>query len=719
MSSNVPKVDGAPRGGQDHPDLLGSIEGPESSTIPSLSLQPAANHHTTGTQPENLQLDQLSMEEPSQRSDDTNRKPDTEIHTIISQFDEEPDETEDGQLKTSESNPIKHPPRHSSLIQVEPDSELAKLQGRARAEPRETDGDSIHDHQLEMDRSTFGSHLQETPSRTHSIRDSIASLPAGPPPKPDVEELPFDFHRFLDQLRHRTADPVAKYLRSFLTEFGKKQWAVHEQVKLIHDFLDFITLKMARCEVWQSVSEPEFDNAREGMEKLVMNRLYLQTFSPAIPPPLPPPDSGRRTGAGRKKDQQQQKPSSSNTPGRRGQHQEDVERDEVLAQKVSIYGWVQESHLDMPPISASGRQFLNLAERELVKIGSYRAPRDKVICVLNCCKVIFGLLRNSRSDLSADSFVPLLIYVVLHARLEHLVSNVQYILRFRNQGRLGGEAGYYLSSLMGAIQFIETIGRSSITVSDEEFERNVESAVAAIAERHEKPHSPPATAPLPSEKSLLSPADADADADANPQPSSSSSSTAALSEKPRRAHSQRDRRKQNASLDGSDDQGLPSFLRSIQKPLSTIGRIFNDSDGGSTGRNSHPPITPARSPSRSTPPPPAAPAAPAGPSEFPGRAAGSLRNLIPGSAAATGAKPAAGTAGVPTGPEAAEDAAARQASAEMAVADQVRAQEHEGVVRALAELFPQLDQEVIDDVVRVHEGRVGRAVDACLALSAG
>lgn len=27
---------------------------------------------------------------------------------------------------------------------------------------------------------------------------------------------------------------------------------------------------------------------------------------------------------------------------------------------------------------------------ELLKIKSYRAPRDKIICVLNCCKVIFG-----------------------------------------------------------------------------------------------------------------------------------------------------------------------------------------------------------------------------------------------------------------------------------------------------------------------------------------
>lgn len=59
-----------------------------------------------------------------------------------------------------------------------------------------------------------------------------------------------------------------------------------------------------------------------------------------------------------------------------------------------------------------------------------------------------GLLRHSGSDESADKFVPILIYVVLQANPENLVSNVQYILRFRNPDKLSGEAGYYLSSLV-------------------------------------------------------------------------------------------------------------------------------------------------------------------------------------------------------------------------------------------------------------------------------
>ncbi|KAF3940362.1 hypothetical protein ABW19_dt0202387 [Dactylella cylindrospora] len=241
---------------------------------------------------------------------------------------------------------------------------------------------------MAIDRSTPRSPVSEkshtvTPQLSRRFSKTLDPLsptePAPPPPAPDPEPpQPFDFHRFLEQLRHRTADPVARFLRSFLNEFGKRQWQVHEQVKIISDFLEFIHGKMAICEVWREVSDAEFDNAKEGMEKLVMNRLYTQTFSPAIPPPQQANKRGKRR-------------ENPNMPGRRGQHQEDVERDEILSQKVSIYGWVREEHLDIKPVGESGRKFLSLACQELLKINNYRAPRDKVICVLNCCKVIFGM----------------------------------------------------------------------------------------------------------------------------------------------------------------------------------------------------------------------------------------------------------------------------------------------------------------------------------------
>lgn len=411
--------------------------------------------------------------------------------------------------------------------------------------------------------------------------ESLMSAKAGsilqpPPPSPEPEpSLPFDFHRFLEQLRHRTADPVARFLRSFLVEFGKKQWMVHEQVKIISDFLEFISKRMAQCEVWRTVSDAEFDNAREGMEKLVMNRLYSQTFSPAIPAASGSPRKGGKST------RSQADVANPHGPGRRGQHQEDVERDEVIAQKLRIYGWISEEHLDIQAIGDKGRKFLSLAQQELLKINTYRAPRDKVICVLNCCKVIFGYLKNTKSDQSADAFVPLLIYTVLRARPEHVVSNVQYIWRFRNQDKLGGEAGYYMSSLMGVVSFIENLDRTNLTISDEEFEHNVEQAVSAIAEKNKeeenetKAHSTATAAPMQhlSEKSALS----------RPEVTPRNSMEAERSS-PRRNVSQRlvernhqgQRDPQSPVSDDDDTDAVTGLLKTIQKPLSSIGRMFSD-----------------------------------------------------------------------------------------------------------------------------------------------
>ena len=500
--------------------------------------------------------------------------------------------------------------------------------------------------------------LRSPPLYTAASTSSHSLSAQLPPPEPEPE-LPFDFHRFLEQLRHKSADPVAKFLRSFLTEFGKKQWMVHEQVKIIGDFLAFITNKMALCDVWREVSDNEFDNAKEGMEKLVMNRLYSQTFSPAIQPPAQPARSRSR---GRRKELEK-----SLAPGRRGQHQEDVERDEILAQKIRIYSWIREEHLDLAPVGPNGERFLRLAQQELLKIKGYRAPRDKVICVLNCCKVIFGLLKNAMSsDTSADSFVPLLIYVVLQANPENLVSNIQYILRFRNQDKLGGEAGYYLSSLSGAIQFIESLDRTTLTVSDEEFERNVEIAVSEIAAQNREAEaiSPRATF---SEKSTL------AEPELTPRNSMDVTSSSPV---------RRESSRLNNSLDGGSDDSVAGLLRTIQKPLSTIGRIFSDQETSQERRH---------------------PASPAPPQ--------SGARLSP----AVFQPPR--DSGTPSYD--AQEAAARQASAEAAEARRIQRAEHKTVVDTLCGMFPNLDKEVIDDVVRQKEGRVGLAVDACLALTAG
>lgn len=268
-----------------------------------------------------------------------------EIQTILGQF-QDLDRTTDQQEIMSPRMELAEqfrggqnyfPPRKSSLDHIQP------LSGPPGSHPPGSQSSPVSQY-------IHKSMGPDEPTLTR--RSSASTVPPLPEPEPDQ---PFDFHRFLEQLRHRTADPVAKFLRSFLMEFGKKQWMVHEQVKIISDFLAFITNKMAMCEVWRDVSDSEFDNAKEGMEKLVMNRLYTQTFAPAIPAP---PSIPRSVSRSRRREIER-----LHGPWRRGQHQEDIERDDILAQKIRIYSWVKEEHLDIPPVSGGGRRFLNLAQQ--------------------------------------------------------------------------------------------------------------------------------------------------------------------------------------------------------------------------------------------------------------------------------------------------------------------------------------------------------------------
>ncbi|KAL8854616.1 MAG: hypothetical protein Q9221_000651 [Calogaya cf. arnoldii] len=593
----------------------------------------------------------------------------SEIQSIIDQFDVGGQTPDNDEYVSSPvlGGSIQHPPRNSSLETVKnPESRsdegenvinnpassarsLSNLDTNSPPQARRAvslgSGRSLDNPQC----SPFASGQVKDPNSPHSsISGARPKLPE-PDPEPEV---PFDFHRFLEQLRHRTADPVAKFLRSFLFEFGKKQWMVHEQVKIISDFLTFITGKMSQCEIWRGASDAEFDNAKEGMEKLVMNRLYSQTFSPAIPPPAPP--QGGKSG--------KKNIEKLLGPGRKGQHQEDIERDEILGQKVRIYRWVQEEHLDITPLGDNGRRFMSFAQHQLLKIKMYRAPRDKVVCVLNCCKVIFGFLSTSKSaDTSADSFVPLLIYVVLRANPEHLVSNVQYILRFRDQDKLGGEAGYYLSSLMGAIQFIENLDRTSLTISDEEFEKKVEASVSEIAERHleEEEMLPQAQAPAPpprpthiSEKSALS----------EPEmiPRNSMEAEYNTPSRPLTSRGSMDRRSANGNSE--DSNAVTGLLRTIQKPLSSIGRMFSDdgpSSQHSASRNhvEQPSLPPSSAPLRLSP-----------------------AVFQPPRRSMEEAQPAQGPKPSPPLRMSAEDAAARQASAEAAEAHRIQRNEHHDVV---------------------------------------
>jgi len=137
-----------------------------------------------------------------------------------------------------------------------------------------------------------------------------------------------------------------------------------------------------------------------------------------------------------------------------------------------------------------------------------------------------------------------------------------------------------------------------------------------------------------------------------------------------------------------ENAAVAGLLRTIQRPLSTIGRIFSDSSDSTNTATNHPAATPQPG---NTPRVSPAPPLPRRSSDQP-RSSNEKERKSQELPRATQRMSA-------------EDAAARQASAEAEEARRIQRQEHRVVVETLAGMFPGLDREVIDDVVRQKEGR--------------
>ncbi|KAJ9051783.1 hypothetical protein DSO57_1001541 [Entomophthora muscae] len=280
---------------------------------------------------------------------------------------------------------------------------------------------------------------KEQPATYTPEPSPISTKPALTKKVSGSQETEFDYTQFLDQIRSPQALPIVRYLENFVREFDKKPWTVRDQVKIVGEFTDFVLGKMLDSGVWEDES---VDYLQEGIEQYLMNRLHNKAFSPL--------------------------------------GSDDRERDHVLHQRARYFRWVEEKHLDIQ--IQTHRGYLAKAQQELIKLNNFKTPRHKMICILNCCKLLFKLLRKNESNGGgADSFLPLLIFTILKANPPKLISNLQYITRFRHPSRLQSESGYYLTNLVGAIQFIEGLEPASLTITREEFDANIEKTLQELA----------------------------------------------------------------------------------------------------------------------------------------------------------------------------------------------------------------------------------------------
>lgn len=258
---------------------------------------------------------------------------------------------------------------------------------------------------------------------------------------------PLTWHDFLERMRQPSAADFVKAIKSFIVTFSKNSPNPERDSAAVQEFLKNMESAFRAHPLWAGCSEEELESAGEGLEKYVMTKLFPHVFA-SVP--------------------------------------DDVKLDDQLHGKMALLQqFIQPENLDIRPTFQNETSFL-LAQKELQKINMYKAPRDKLVCILSYCKAINNILLNSSMASNdhphgADDFLPVLIYVTIKANTPQLYSNLLYIQRYRGQSRLVGEAAYFFTNMLSAMSFVLNINAESLSMDEAEFDKNMESARSLLS----------------------------------------------------------------------------------------------------------------------------------------------------------------------------------------------------------------------------------------------
>ncbi len=245
---------------------------------------------------------------------------------------------------------------------------------------------------------------------------------------------------FFEKMKHRKAADLVQSIKTFVTQFVEKPpLDTDRKAEVVRNYLQGLEDKIRQHTVWQGASDEELEEMSETLERFVMSKIYRVIFAPAS---------------------------------------SDLERDEKLQQRIQLLAsWLEPRHLDINLDLSNKRsaRVMGLAVDQLQKWNTFKAPRDKMVCILNSCKAVWKLLgaKTDGKPAGADDFLPHLIFVVIRANPPNLYSTVEYISRYRHPDKMAQEFGYYFTQLASVVPFLEGLTHKSFSVSEEEYNRNM------------------------------------------------------------------------------------------------------------------------------------------------------------------------------------------------------------------------------------------------------
>ncbi|ONM18530.1 Vacuolar protein sorting-associated protein 9A [Zea mays] len=198
---------------------------------------------------------------------------------------------------------------------------------------------------------------------------------------------------------------------SFLVSFSFHTANAEEDDSKVQAFLAEMESSIRDPSLRANATDQEIDHALEGLEKYVMTKLFDRTFGTSTEDAISDMDISEKIGLL----QQFVKPHHSDIP--KVLHNEPswlVTHSELEASTMRFQS------LMLAISSKDGSNWCIscfnsiLAVKELQNINSFKAPREKLLCIMSCYQVINNLLlnismSNDRTLSGVDEFLPILI----------------------------------------------------------------------------------------------------------------------------------------------------------------------------------------------------------------------------------------------------------------------------------------------------------------------
>ena len=209
----------------------------------------------------------------------------------------------------------------------------------------------------------------------------------------------------------------------------------HEEFSVeIRNFINQQFRDLCSTRFWRNLSETDAVTLKENLERLIMSKVHDKLFAP--------------------------------TPSHK-------ERDEQLSLKIRKLSRVVDpvKNLDMKPtLIGDDPSLWDRPGEELDKMSLCKTPREKMICLTNCCRAIIQLIKNNQETPIPDVFIPCLVYVIIRTNPKSLHSNIEYLAAYRHPDFMLDERGHYFLHLASAAGFLWRADHTALSMTQEEFD---------------------------------------------------------------------------------------------------------------------------------------------------------------------------------------------------------------------------------------------------------